>query len=238
MARFEMTPDTPFSGALPVEERVTAFLARGVRLDVWRARDHRRDRVDDCVVAGVRDGHRDEPAPVLGVDDRPTGDCVRVVGPRRAARGVYSGPAVYRLLGVDGRHDLVRAARVHGRVGRHDVLRHGGHVRRDGGLRHHDASAAWPDSDSSCSWVSSASCWRRIVGMFWHSDALQFVISFIGVIVFTGSGGLRRAAAEGDGARPADGRSGSYAIVGALALYLDFINLFLLLLRFTGSRRD
>ena len=31
---------------------------------------------------------------------------------------------------------------------------------------------------------------------------------------------------------------GSYAIVGALALYLDFINLFLMLLRFFGSRRD
>jgi FtsH-binding integral membrane protein len=36
---------------------------------------------------------------------------------------------------------------------------------------------------------------------------------------------------------PAEGLS-SYAIVGALALYLDFMNLFLLLLRFTGNRRD
>jgi FtsH-binding integral membrane protein len=35
-----------------------------------------------------------------------------------------------------------------------------------------------------------------------------------------------------------DERIGSYAIVGALALYLDFVNLFLFLLRFTGSRRD
>jgi FtsH-binding integral membrane protein len=33
-------------------------------------------------------------------------------------------------------------------------------------------------------------------------------------------------------------QSSSYAIVGALALYLDFANLFLFLLRFTGSRRD
>ena len=32
-----------------------------------------------------------------------------------------------------------------------------------------------------------------------------------------------------------DGQTGSYAIVGALALYLDFINLFLFLLRFTGQ---
>jgi FtsH-binding integral membrane protein len=34
------------------------------------------------------------------------------------------------------------------------------------------------------------------------------------------------------------GQSGSYAIVGALTLYLDFINLFLFLLRFMGGRRD
>ena len=35
-----------------------------------------------------------------------------------------------------------------------------------------------------------------------------------------------------------DGASGSYAVVGALSLYLDFINLFLSLLRFIGNRRD
>ncbi len=34
------------------------------------------------------------------------------------------------------------------------------------------------------------------------------------------------------------GQVGSYAIVGALTLYLDFINLFLMLLRFTGNRRQ
>ena len=34
------------------------------------------------------------------------------------------------------------------------------------------------------------------------------------------------------------GQTSSYAIVGALALYLDFINLFLFLIRFTGNRRD
>ena len=35
-----------------------------------------------------------------------------------------------------------------------------------------------------------------------------------------------------------EGQLGSYAIVGALSLYLDFINLFLFLLRFLGDRRD
>ena len=34
------------------------------------------------------------------------------------------------------------------------------------------------------------------------------------------------------------GRTGSYAILGALSLYLDFTNLFLFPLRFLGSRRD
>jgi uncharacterized protein len=35
-----------------------------------------------------------------------------------------------------------------------------------------------------------------------------------------------------------EGQTGSYAMVGALALYLDFINLFLSLLRLFGNRRD
>jgi hypothetical protein len=35
-----------------------------------------------------------------------------------------------------------------------------------------------------------------------------------------------------------EGRSGAFAVVGALSLYLDFINLFLFLLRFLGSRRN
>jgi FtsH-binding integral membrane protein len=77
-----------------------------------------------------------------------------------------------------------------------------------------------------------------IVGIFWHSEALQFLISVVGVIVFTGltawdAQRLRRMAL----ALP-EGQGGSYAIVGALTLYLDFINLFLFLLRFMGNRRD
>jgi len=77
-----------------------------------------------------------------------------------------------------------------------------------------------------------------IIGMFWHNDALQFLISVVGVIVFTGltawdAQRLKQMAL----ALPA-GQAGSYAVVGALSLYLDFINLFLMLLRFTGSRRE
>ncbi len=77
-----------------------------------------------------------------------------------------------------------------------------------------------------------------LVGMFWHNDALQFLISVVGVIVFTGltaydAQRLRQMALSLPG-----GQEGGYAIVGALALYLDFINLFLIILRFTGSRRE
>ena len=77
-----------------------------------------------------------------------------------------------------------------------------------------------------------------IAGMFWHSDALQFVISFIGVIVFSGLAAYDAQRLKAMALASPGGQTGSYAIVGALALYLDFINLFLFLLRFSGSRRD
>lgn len=77
-----------------------------------------------------------------------------------------------------------------------------------------------------------------VVGMFWQNDALQFLISVVGVLVFTGltawdAQRLRQMAL----AVPA-GQAGSMAIAGALSLYLNFINLFLFLLRFTGGRRN
>jgi FtsH-binding integral membrane protein len=77
-----------------------------------------------------------------------------------------------------------------------------------------------------------------IVGIFWQNDGLQFVISFIGVIVFTGLAAWDAQRLKAMALTLPDDRLGSYAIVGALSLYLDFINLFLSLLRFTGSRRS
>jgi FtsH-binding integral membrane protein len=77
-----------------------------------------------------------------------------------------------------------------------------------------------------------------VVGMFWHNDGLQFVISFIGVIVFTGLAAWDAQRLKAMALSLPDGQIGSYAIVGALSLYLDFINLFISLLRLTGSRRD
>jgi uncharacterized protein len=74
-----------------------------------------------------------------------------------------------------------------------------------------------------------------IVNIFVGNSALSWVISGIGVIVFTGltaydTWKIKEMAAQGtEGRKP--------AILGALTLYLDFINLFLMLLRFTGNRR-
>jgi len=77
-----------------------------------------------------------------------------------------------------------------------------------------------------------------VVGLFWHNDALQFVISAIGVIVFTGLAAWDAQRLKQMALATTEGQMGSYAIVGALALYLDFINLFLSLLRLFGSRRE
>ena len=77
-----------------------------------------------------------------------------------------------------------------------------------------------------------------LVGMFFHSSQLQFVISVIGVLIFTGltaydSQNIKNMYYVGD-----DGEmAGKKAIMGALRLYLDFVNLFLFLLRFMGNRR-
>jgi FtsH-binding integral membrane protein len=74
-----------------------------------------------------------------------------------------------------------------------------------------------------------------VVNIFVGSSAVSWVISGIGVIVFTGltaydTWKIKAMAAQGtEGRKP--------AILGALTLYLDFINLFLMLLRFTGNRR-
>lgn len=77
-----------------------------------------------------------------------------------------------------------------------------------------------------------------VVGMFWHASSLQFVISVVGVIVFTGLTAYDAQRLKAMAAALPEGQTGSYAVVGALSLYLDFINLFLFMLRFLGGRRD
>jgi FtsH-binding integral membrane protein len=78
-----------------------------------------------------------------------------------------------------------------------------------------------------------------IVNLWLHSPMMYWLTSFGGVIVFTGltaydASRLRQIAAQAD-LRSEVARK--LVIQGALALYLDFINLFLYLLRFLGNRR-
>jgi len=77
-----------------------------------------------------------------------------------------------------------------------------------------------------------------VVGMFWQNDGLQFAISVVGVLVFTGLTAWDAQRLKLMAATVPEARFTSYAVVGALALYLDFLNLFLFLLRFLGGRRD
>ncbi len=76
-----------------------------------------------------------------------------------------------------------------------------------------------------------------LVNLFLQSSALDFAISAIGVLVFAGltawdTQKIKEMYFEADDAAVA----GRKAIMGALTLYLDFINLFLFLLRFLGNR--
>jgi FtsH-binding integral membrane protein len=75
-----------------------------------------------------------------------------------------------------------------------------------------------------------------IVGFFWHSDALQFAIGIVGVVVFAGLTAYDTQRLQNMALQMQPGQTGSYAIAGALALYLDFVNMFLSLLRIFGRR--
>jgi uncharacterized protein len=78
-----------------------------------------------------------------------------------------------------------------------------------------------------------------LVNIFLASSALQFVISIIGVIVFVGltaydTQRIKEMYLEAD----MEETAGKKAIMGALALYLDFINLFMIFLQLFGQRRE
>ncbi len=78
-----------------------------------------------------------------------------------------------------------------------------------------------------------------LVNMFLQSAMMQFVISVVGVLVFVGltaydTQRIKEMYWEGDG----DVIAGKKAVMGALQLYLDFVNLFVMLLQLFGQRRD
>jgi FtsH-binding integral membrane protein len=78
-----------------------------------------------------------------------------------------------------------------------------------------------------------------VVNIFLHSSGLGFAISILGVLIFVGltaydTQRLKMSYSESLGAAVLQ----KGAIMGALSLYLDFLNLFLMLLRLTGSQRN
>ena len=77
-----------------------------------------------------------------------------------------------------------------------------------------------------------------LVGIFWQNDGLQFMISLIGVFVFAGLTVYDAQRLKAMAFATNAGSTSAATIVGALALYLDFVNLFLFLLRFVGNRRN
>src|SRR5690349_14629501 len=77
-----------------------------------------------------------------------------------------------------------------------------------------------------------------LVNMFLKSTGLDFVISAVGVLIFAGLTAWDTQRIKEMYSVQDDGTvAGRKAVMGALALYLDFINLFLFLLRFLGDRR-
>jgi FtsH-binding integral membrane protein len=75
-----------------------------------------------------------------------------------------------------------------------------------------------------------------LINLFIGSSALQMTISAIGIIVFLGltaydTQKIREMVSVG-------GDTGKEEVMGALSLYLDFINLFLMLLQLFGDRKD
>ncbi|NVL91069.1 MAG: Bax inhibitor-1/YccA family protein [Desulfobacterales bacterium] len=81
-----------------------------------------------------------------------------------------------------------------------------------------------------------------LVNIFIRSSAMSMVVSYIGVIVFVGLTAYDTQKLKNMAMTQPAGLDGAVvrkgAILGALSLYLDFINLFLMLLRIFGGSRD
>ncbi|MGE4563771.1 MAG: Bax inhibitor-1 family protein, partial [Victivallaceae bacterium] len=80
-----------------------------------------------------------------------------------------------------------------------------------------------------------------VINLFWQNSTLYWITTYLGFFIFVGltaydTQKIRQMSEQ------ASGMSGEMnkklSIMGALALYLDFINLFLLLLRLFGGRRN
>lgn len=78
-----------------------------------------------------------------------------------------------------------------------------------------------------------------IVNLFWANSTLYWIVTYAGVIIFVGltaydTAKIKQMLAN----QEVNEGTQKLALLGALSLYLDFINLFLYLLRIFGSSRD
>lgn len=77
-----------------------------------------------------------------------------------------------------------------------------------------------------------------LINLFMRSDTMSYVCSILGVIIFTGLTAYDVQKIKGlTGQNDGSVTFKKYAIMGALTLYLDFINIFLYLLRLFGNRK-
>lgn len=77
-----------------------------------------------------------------------------------------------------------------------------------------------------------------LVNIFLHSTTLDWIVSIAGVLIFIGLTAWDTQQIKTMAAQAPGSSLGRLATLGALSLYLDFINLFLYLLRFFGGNRD
>lgn len=237
MARYEMTPDRPFTAALPVEDRVTAFL-RSVY--AWMC-------AGLAITAAIAFVIASSPAVVIAVATNRLlfwGLMIAQLGivfvlSARVDRLAESTAALLfiaysALTGVT--MSFVLLAFTGESVATTFLVTAGmfGAMAAYGTTTQRSLAGFGQFLFMGLVGVVLAS----IVGVFWQNSAFQFVLSFIGVIVFTGLAAYDAQRLKAMALALPTGQIGSHAIVGALALYLDFINLFLFLVRLTGSRRE
>lgn len=77
-----------------------------------------------------------------------------------------------------------------------------------------------------------------VVNLFTNSKTMEWIISIAGVLIFIGLTAWDTQKIKQMAAVSPAGTESKLATIGALSLYLDFINLFLYLLRFFGASRD
>ena len=158
-----------------------------------------------------------------------------------AARSTGSAPrvALWPLLRLrrDAR-DHHRADRLGytRRIGRDRLPERLGDVRRGGGLRRTSPSARWRRLGGILFMGLIGLLVAMVLNIFLASSAVTWIISIVGVVLFTALTAYDVQRIQSGDLAARHGSMEKAAVIGALQLYLDFINLFLFMLRLLGGR--